>query len=67
MRQPLPLVASAYVVLSAIEKDKRYVASELGVPFGDLYILGMPDSGSLDASESGQRYQKSRGQSYKMA
>ena len=33
-------------MLRAIEKDRRHVASELGVPFGDPYILGTPDPDS---------------------
>ena len=30
-------------MLRAIEKDRRYVSAELGVPFGDPYVLGTPD------------------------
>ena len=33
-------------MLRAIEKDRRYVAGELGVPFGDPYVLGTPDPDS---------------------
>ena len=34
-RRTIPLIKRLYAVLRAIEKDRRYVASELGVPFGD--------------------------------
>ena len=33
----IPLTKRLYAVLRAIEKDRRYVAGELGVPFGDLF------------------------------
>ena len=33
-------------MLRAIEKDSKYVARELGVPFGDPYVLGTPDPDS---------------------
>ena len=42
-RRTIPLTKRLYAVLRAVEKDRRYVASELGVPFGDPYILGTPD------------------------
>ena len=42
----IPLTKRLYAVLRAIEKDRRHVASELGVPFGDPYILGTPDPDS---------------------
>ena len=45
-KRVIPLTGRVHDVLSAIEKDKRYVAAELGVPFGDPYILGTPDPGS---------------------
>ena len=33
-------------VVKAIEKDRRYVSAELGVPFGDPYVLGTADPNS---------------------
>ena len=45
-RRTIPLTKRLYTVLRAIEKDKRHVAGELGVSFGDPYILGTPDPGS---------------------
>lgn len=39
----IPLTGRLYAVLRAIEKDRRYVSAELGVPFGDPYVLGTPD------------------------
>ena len=42
-RRTIPLTKRLYAVLRAIEKDGQYVARELGVPFGDPYILGTPD------------------------
>jgi len=42
-RRTIPLTGRLYAVLQAIEKDRRYVSAELGVPFGDPYILGTPD------------------------
>ena len=42
-RRTIPLAKRLYAVLKAIEKDKQYVASELGVPFGSPYVLGTPD------------------------
>ncbi len=42
----IPLTKRLYAVLRAIEKDSQYVARELGVPFGDPYILGTPDPDS---------------------
>ena len=45
-RRTIPLTKRLYAVLRAIEKDSQYVARELGVPFGDPYILGTPDPDS---------------------
>ncbi len=42
-RRTIPLTGRLYAVLLAIEKDRRYVSAELGVPFGDPYVLGTPD------------------------
>jgi len=42
----IPLTKRLYAVLRAIEKDSQYVARELGVPFGDPYVLGTPDPDS---------------------
>ena len=42
----IPLTGRLWAVLKAIEKDRKYVAAELGVPFGDPYVLGTPDPGS---------------------
>ncbi|MBR0404301.1 MAG: site-specific integrase [Eggerthellaceae bacterium] len=42
-RRIIPLTGHLWAVLKAIEKDKRYVSAELGVPFGDPYVLGTPD------------------------
>ena len=42
----IPLTKHLYAVLRAIEKDRQYVSDELGVPFGDPYILGTPDPNS---------------------
>ena len=42
-RRTIPLTSRLYDVLRAIEKDKRYVSGDLGVPFGDPYVLGTPD------------------------
>ena len=42
-RRTIPLTGRLYAVLRAIEKDRRYVSAELGVPFGDPYVLGTPD------------------------
>lgn len=45
-RRTIPLTRRLYDVLRAVEKDRRYVAAELGVPFGDPYVPGTPDPGS---------------------
>ena len=45
-RRTIPLTKRLHAVLRAIEKDRRNVAGELGVPFGDPYVLGTPDPGS---------------------
>lgn len=42
----IPLTSRPYAVLRAIEKDERYVAAELGVKFGDPFILGTPNPDS---------------------
>lgn len=36
----IPLTRRLYAVLRAMEKHQRYVATELGLQFGDPYILG---------------------------
>ena len=45
-RRTIPLTRCLYAVLRAVEKDQRYVAGELEVPFGDPYIIGTPEPGS---------------------
>ena len=45
-RRTIPLTKRFYAVLRAIEKDKQYVSRELGVPFGDPFILGTPEPDS---------------------
>ena len=45
-RRTIPLTRRLNAVLRAVEKDQRYVAGELEVPFGDPYILGTPEPGS---------------------
>ena len=45
-RRTIPLTKRLYEVLRTIEKDRRNVAGNLGVPFGDPYVLGTPDPGS---------------------
>ena len=42
----IPLTSRLNAVLHAVEKNQRYVASVLGVKFGDPYVLGTPDPGS---------------------
>ncbi len=42
----IPLTGRLWAVLKAIEKDRRYVSAELGVPFGDPYVLGTADPNS---------------------
>ena len=45
-RRTIPLTKRLYAVLRAIEKDRQYVSRELGVPFGDPFVLGTPDPDS---------------------
>ena len=42
-KRTIPLTKRLYAVLRAIEKDAKRVAADLGVPFGDPYVLGTPD------------------------
>ncbi len=57
----IPLTRRLYAVLRAMEKDQRYVATELGLQFGDPYILGTPEPGSRRRSESLERLHRGAG------